>query len=280
MPGGNILGGAIRVGQWLGKGYRGLRGLVPARWRGHDWSFLPLIPGKWRDLAPRDAMQLMARYAASCDPTPWACREGDVLAVRVLPLTCVKQGLLVEYDVAGHYDAWRGIAAFIWLPNRFIPLDGTAFPFHKLNEEGALELTTAAPVVQFVQLFCAALNGNSDGFVADSFVPMRRGFPIHVNTAHPHFAKAMQGIATAPEAMRDGKGGWRVTMPIAYGSNFFLSTFRTGPGKLIDMETDEGLFGVIPAVTLRWIDGVRRVYPANMAELETMPGDRTEEDDA
>jgi hypothetical protein len=268
---GGLVSGAIRFGQWVGRGLRTARGLIPKRWRGHDWTFMPLIPGKWRTLPPAEAMELMVRYAASFDRPPWGLREGRVLAVRVLPLICVEDGILVEYDLAGQYEEWRGLGAFVWRPNCFVPLEGQALPFHRMKDDRVLLRDTAERVLQFTQLFCASINGE-DG----SFAPMRRGFPLHVNTAHPLFPASVSRLGDAAKVTGEGSE-WRVVMPIAYGSGFFISRFSMDYHTLIEMDDDDALYGLIPGAVPKWENGVRRLFAPDMEALSAMPGDEDEE---
>lgn len=207
-------------------------------------------------------MQLMTRFAAAGLPEVTGLRDGDVLAVRVVPLRCVRQGVLVEYDLAGRFGDWTGMGAFIWLPNRFVSIDGSSLLFHQLREEGRLALDTAELALEFASLFAASVNGD-DG----SFNQFRRGWPLELNPDHPSLPESLRTLAAGPDIDRDDND-WKIVMTIAYGAGFFRSTLRVGPRELIAMDSDEHLEGAGSPVALRWIDGVRRVIPVDADRLK------------
>ncbi|MFC3099827.1 hypothetical protein [Altererythrobacter lauratis] len=203
----------------------------------------------------------MTRFAGARLNDRWGLAEGRVLAVRVLPLACVRAGILVEYDLAGQFENWRATGAFVWLPNRFLPLEGASTPFHDLNAEGALRLDTAAQAEQLFRLFCASVNG-SEG----AFYPMRTGFPTRRSASNPHAAHAAAQIAKPLAIARDGQG-WNVDAAIAYGSRFFAARFDVNAAVLVEMIDDAPLFGVIPGAVPIWRDGVLHIAAPDLAEL-------------
>ncbi|MFC3099017.1 hypothetical protein [Alteraurantiacibacter palmitatis] len=207
----------------------------------------------------------MTRYAGARLSDRWGLAEGRVLAVRVLPLACVRAGILVEYDLAGQLENWRATGAFIWLPNRFLPLEGASTPFHDLNAEGALRLDTAAQAEQLFRLFCASVNGTEG-----AFYPMRPGFPILRSASNPHAAHAAAQIARPLAITPDGQG-WNADATIAYASRFFAARFRVNAAVLVEMIDDAPLFGVIPGAVPIWRNGVLQIAAPDPTELDNVP---------
>lgn len=232
--------------------------IVPERWRGHDWSARPMIPGKWRKVAPDIAMTLMIRLCTQDERVAAICAAHDIVALRKRALTSIKDALLIEFQAVPHDGGARAIGAFIYRPGLFDLIDGRAIVLHRIADEGAIELETAKQALEFCQLFCAATQGE-DG----CFFPARRGHPNVMNAKHPRFWESLKQLAMPPE-IEPGLEEWRIEMPIAYGPGFYRSRFTLDKSANncvgIEMLGDEHLCGIIPASPQGWEDGLRFNY--------------------
>lgn len=216
---------------------------------------LPLLPGQWTDVAPADALALMVRVAARVEPVRDICARHDVTAVRSRPLECVAQGLLIAFDTGDNAGDAAGGGAFIYRPGIIDPLDGQSARLHRLADEGALRLDTAARALEYCQLFAASVQGGEG-----CFFPLQADMPVHVQQRHPCAARSLAS-AREPFSVAEADGDWEVGMTVAYSAALFRASFRVGRNGTIEMIDDRILCGIAPASAQTWQDGLRLSIP-------------------
>lgn len=245
----------------------GYRYIIPKSWRGYDWSAPPMIPGKWRKVAPDTAMTLMIRLCAEEERVAAICASHDIAALRMRRLISVQDALLIEFQAVPHDGGARGIGAFIYRPGLFDVINGRAIVLHRIAGEDAVKLETAKQALEYCQLFCSATQAE-DG----CFFPAGRGHPNQMNIKHPRFWSSLKQLA-APHNVKSRNDGWAIDMPIAYGSSFFRSYFNLSIWAMIEMERDEHMCGIIPASPQGWQDGLRYNYARNGSALQNPCGE-------
>lgn len=243
----------------------GYRKIVPKRWRGHDWSAPPMIPGKWRKVPPEAAMTLMIRLCAQVPEAAAICATHDITALRQRKLGSIRDGLLIEFQAAPHDGGARSIGALIYRPGLFDLINGRAIVLHRVAEEGALNLESAEQALEFCQLFCAATQGE-DG----CFFPATRTHANLMNRKHPLFWDSLKKLATPPKVISDNNL-WRIELAYAYGPGFYRSRFTlektTSDFVAIEMLDDEHLCGIVPASPIGWEGGLRFNYGRDLEGL-------------
>lgn len=239
----------------------GYRRIVPKSLRGHDWSARPMIPGKWRKVAPDIAMTLMIRLCAQDDRVAAICAAHDIIALRKRALTSIKDALLIEFQAVPHDGGPRAIGAFIYRPGLFDLIDGRAIVLHRIADEGAVELETPNQALEYCQLFCAATQGEEG-----NFGPTGRSHPNLMNRKHPDLWISLKQLAMPPNVALE-RDKWVIDMPIAYGPSFYRSHFTLEKSAMIEMESDEHLCGIIPAFPQGWDDDLRRSFARNSEGL-------------
>jgi len=248
--------GAIKtIGTIAGAVRTAWRRVVPARWRGHDWSAPPLIPGQWRTVPPDAAVTLMIRLCAEVPAAAAICAAHDITALRQRRLISIPDGLLIEFQAVPHDGSAPGIGAVIYRPGLFDLIDGEAAVLHHLCWDGAVMLDTAEKALEYTQLFCGAVQGEHG-----CFFPVRPSMANRVNRQHPKLWSSIKRLAS-PVAVRRDDEDWAIDMAIAFGDGFYGSSFTLEPSGMIEMLEDDHLCGIAPATAQGWLDGLRFNFP-------------------
>ncbi|MFN7056704.1 hypothetical protein [Hyphomonas sp.] len=218
-----------------------------SRPRFNDWMMPPVTPGDWQELEGEEALATVlsvCRWISMNTGEPNLAQEWSIDRVRVRPLACYEDALLVEF--AGYADHSRpGLINVILIDEEMVLLDGNSSAFHELNMTWRPKLQTPAGRLDYLLLFMNWVHGDEGRFhpigspeeLAARLDP-EAGFRID-----PAMLAPMRELPP-PEDATDGTAQFSGT--VLYGDALFVTNMHVYPNGMVEMMDDEPLMAPIP----------------------------------
>lgn len=218
------------------------------------WASPPQMPGNWHELAPSDAVAVLAligQWHRAGDrrapfPLAHACDR-----VRTRRLACYDGALLVE--VQGLSGNGRvGVASFLLADDGVHAIDGRSLWLHERNELFGTGLDGPDAWLDYLRLFATCVHADEG-----AFWPLESTDDLLVRALDVESVRA----ACTPHAHPirpcgyDEEGRRLFSAVVCYGQNLYESVFALAPDGLLEMVDDSPLAADLPLRLMR-MDGL------------------------
>ena len=215
-----------------------------------EWCGPPVVPGGWVELDGADALTLAHEIGAATAGAPGLIGDIAVERLRVLPLPCYPDGMLVEMQA--RFGEERGLSNHLYGPWGLVTLDGTSAAIHDLNAiDGALALRTQEEAAAYHLLFCNVVRGDEGRFRVVA-PPEEMGWKAG---AAPD--AGVSACLEAPVRLRRGPDGWRIHAPVFYAGALIDARFSLSDSGMIEMVEEEPVAADLAVGAERWIGQFR-----------------------
>lgn len=132
---------------------------------------------------------------------------------------------------------------FLVSDDEIIRLNGTSPAIHKVNEEGALSLSSDN-CLDYLKFFCFFVRGDDGPFLVVTSIT-EEYFPESIDEA---WREEVERYIVDPEIEYAGedKEKYRVKTNVFYGNSLFISKFIVHKTGIIDMDDDDEIVSDIP----------------------------------
>ncbi|MBL4660324.1 MAG: ankyrin repeat domain-containing protein [Alcanivoracaceae bacterium] len=224
------------------------------------WNIPPLIgkPGQWKTINKNTAVKLLGHLANTLNDDGYWINTSSVIRVRTLSLECYPDMLLCEAEVK-LFDGENGLITFMYMDKKCILLNGTSDNFHKLNENKKIDLTDPKFVVEYLTLFCAGVQSDTNCPFTIVSNEIDIVFINKVNKKAAYWLK--HGIKPHSKPEFDEKEeAWKISATIIYLGTIFEADFsltKVGIVEMIDDQPSDTLID-LPVKTWGFWGNIRR----------------------
>jgi hypothetical protein len=253
-----------------------------SRWRRYD---------ERRGLDPDRRSALLDRGTADAEVWPfpeafrdaWAPLDGDAFVTTVdrllaahpeaaaEPVRRLLHGTVAARFLAPHcYPGFRLVevlldprplpvrsAVFLMRSDGCVQLNGSSDILHALDQQGALDVSTTAAATQYLQLFCAFVQGDDGPFHIVSDPDVMRSRWKGATAQLEEILATIEPLNVQPEVSSESDVAWRAEAPVLYGTTLFRVTFQIRRSGIVDMVEDEPIAGALAVTGERFRNGWR-----------------------
>lgn len=202
------------------------------------WPAPPVIPGRWRTVPGSEAVTLASRLGNALGRHGVALVwQTEITRFRALPLTCLPNWLLVEYE-ARFSDGPSGVASFLYGPDmQIVPLDLTSAPLYYAAGVAPLDMSSASSVVEFLRCFCGSIASEEGRFRVVSSAQDLNLLPgVLDDETVKRIGQIRRPRVSWVEATDKQPRKARVVASMLYADSLFRTTYELGPGEVSMVE--------------------------------------------